>query len=138
VKGVAWDYDSDCLCKPIKAVGLADCVPLMTALANDIGYDRMFSAQLTALGQTGDALIAISGSGNSPNVLNAAEVAREKGITVIAMTGFDGGKLAGLADIHLHVPCNSMAHVEDAHLIVEHALVEILKSALRPQTEAPA
>jgi len=118
-------------CRPIRAMCLADCVPLMTALANDIDYARAFAHQLDAYGREGDLLIAISGSGNSANVVEAAKVAHAKGMRTVAMTGFDGGRLADLADIHLHVPCKCMAQVEDAHLILEHAMVEILKETLR-------
>lgn len=118
-------------CRPIRAVGLTDCVPLMTALANDIDYEHAFSHQLKAYGRKGDLLIAFSGSGNSPNVLEAARTARDRGMTVAAMTGYDGGALGPLADIHLHVASNSMAQVEDAHLVLEHALVEVLKEELK-------
>ena len=123
-------------CRPLRAVGLSDCIPLMTALANDIEYAEMFSRQLTAMGRQGDLLIAISGSGNSPNVLRAAEEARRIGMTVVAMTGYSGGKLAERADIHLHVPCNCMAQVEDAHLILNHALIEVLKVAFGGKSPA--
>ncbi len=118
-------------CRPIRAVGLADCIPLMTALANDIDYAQVFAKQLEVYGRAGDVLIAISGSGNSANVLEAAKTARAKGMVVIGMTGYQGGKLKDLVDIHVHVPCDCMAQVEDAHLIIEHAMVEILKEALR-------
>lgn len=123
-------------CRPIRAVGLADCIPLMTALANDIEYAQMFSKQLEALGREGDLLIAISGSGNSANVLEAAKVARAKGMNVIGMTGYNGGKLKDLADIHINVPCNCMAQVEDVHLVIEHAFVEILKEAFGGKSSA--
>ena len=122
---------TDTGCRPIRAVGLTDCIPLMTAFANDIGYDQMFAKQLEAYGRAGDVLVTFSGSGNSPNVLEAAKVARAKDMTVIAMTGYDGGKLKDLVDIHVNVPCDCMAQVEDAHLVLEHALVEVLKGALR-------
>jgi len=131
VKGVAWPAKGrETKCRPFRAVGLADCVPLMTALANDNEYAYMFAGQLEALGQAGDTLLAISGSGNSANLLEAAKTAKAKGITVAAMTGFDGGALGGMADIHVHVPRDSMPQVEDAHLILQHAFVEILKTAL--------
>lgn len=114
-------------CRPFRAISLTDCVPLMTALANDIDYSQAMARQLHALGRPGDILVAISGSGNSPNVLEAVRVAREKGMRVVGLTGYQGGKLGPVSDIHLNVPCNCIAQVEDAHLIVEHAVVERLK-----------
>ncbi|MCL4216063.1 MAG: SIS domain-containing protein [Candidatus Hydrogenedentes bacterium] len=123
-------------CRPFRAIGLTDCIPLMTALANDIEYAQMFSRQLNALGREGDLLIAISGSGNSPNVLEAAKTARERGMQVIGMTGYDGGKLGALSDLHLNVPCHCMAQVEDAHLVIEHALVESLKVVMGGKSSA--
>lgn len=123
-------------CRPLRAVGLSDCVSLMTALANDIDYNRMFAKQLEALGREGDLLIAISGSGNSPNVLAAAEVAREKGMKVAAMTGFSGGKLKDLADIHLNVPSTCFGQIEDAHLVIQHAFIEALKQAFGGKSSA--
>lgn len=124
-------------CRPLRAIGLSDCVPLMTALANDIEYAQMFSKQLEALGRPGDLLIAISGSGNSPNVLEAAKAARAKGMKVIGMTGFSGGKLKDLSDIHVNAPSNCMAQVEDVHMIVEHAFVEALKEVFGGKSSAP-
>lgn len=114
-------------CRPFRAISLTDCVPLMTALANDVDYGQAMARQLEALGRPGDLLVAISGSGNSQNVLEAARVAREKGMRIIGLTGYQGGKLGPVSDIHLNVPCNCIAQVEDAHLIVEHAVVEKLK-----------
>ncbi len=124
-------------CRPLRAIGLSDCVPLMTALANDIEYAQMFSKQLEALGRPGDLLIAISGSGNSPNVLEAAKTARAKGMKVIGMTGFQGGKLKDLSDVHVNAPSNCMAQVEDVHMIIEHAFVEALKEVFGGKSCAP-
>ncbi len=132
IKGAAWPASGrKPLRKPLRVVGLADCVPLMTAFANDNAYDYMFAAQLEALGRPGDALLLISGSGNSPNIVEAAKTAQMSDMTVIAMTGFDGGEVGRMADIHVHVPCSSMPQAEDAHLILQHACVEALKTALR-------
>jgi len=117
-------------CRPIRAIALTDCVPLMTALANDLDYSQIFARQLGALGREGDLLITISASGNSPNVLEAAQTARKMGMKVVGLTGFQGGKLKDLVDIHLNVPSTTIAIVEDAHLIIEHALVETLKVSL--------
>lgn len=132
IKGVAWPAKGhENLCRPLRTVGLADCVPLMTAFANDNAYDYMFAAQLQALGRPGDVLLAISGSGHSANVLEAAATAHAIGMKVIALTGFDGGTLGTRADVHVHVPCNSMPQTEDAHLILQHVCVEALKEALQ-------
>ena len=116
-------------CRPIRAIALTDCVPLMTAFANDIEYAQAFARQLDAYGREGDLLVAISGSGNSANVIEAVKTAKTKGLAVVGFTGFQGGQLGLLCDIHVNVPCDSMAQVEDAHLIIEHALVEVLKEA---------
>ncbi len=123
-------------CRPIRAFGLADCVPLMTALANDIDYAHMFSKQVEAYGREGDLLIAISASGNSPNVVEAARVARDRGMVVAALTGFSGGRMKDLADVHVNVPNPCFGQVEDAHMILEHALVELLKEALGGESSA--
>ena len=90
------------------------------ALANDVSYDSVFSEQLQNLGQPGDLLIAISGSGNSRNVLNAVEVARQKRMTTIGWTGFGGGELAGAVDLPVVVDSHHMGRVEDAHMIMTH------------------
>ena len=123
-------------CRPIRAIGLADCVSLMTALANDVDYDHMFSRQLEAHGRDGDLLVAISGSGNSANVVEAARTARGIGMGVVAMTGFEGGELKDLADVHLNVPNTCFGQIEDAHMIIEHAIIELLKEALGGESSA--
>ncbi len=125
-------------CRPIRAVGLADCVPLMTAFANDSDYALMFSRQIEAMGREGDLLIAVSGSGNSANVVEAARVAKARGMTIVAMTGFDGGKLADVADVHINCPSSCFGHIEDAHLVIEHAMVEALKEAFGGHSAARA
>lgn len=116
-------------CRPFRAFALTDCVPLMMAFANDVEYAQALALQLEAYGRPGDLLVAFSGSGNSPNVLEAVKTAKAKGLSVLGFTGFQGGKLGPLCDIHVNVPCDSMAQVEDAHLIIEHALVEVLKES---------
>jgi len=116
-------------CRPLRAFALSDCVPLMTAFANDVEYAQAFARQLDAYGRKGDLLVAFSGSGNSANVIEAAKAAKAKGLSVVGFTGFQGGKLVPLCDIHVNVPCDSMAQIEDAHLIMEHALVEVLKES---------
>jgi len=123
-------------CRPIRAVGLADCVSLMTAFANDIDYDQMFSKQIKAYGREGDLLVAISGSGNSANVLETCRAAKAIGMRVIGWTGFSGGALKDLADIHVNVPNECFGQIEDAHLIIEHAVVELLKEAFGGKSSA--
>ncbi len=109
-----------------RVVALTDNNALMTALSNDIGYDAVFSEQLIPLVRSNDVLIGISGSGNSRNVLNAVEVAREAGAVTIGFCGYDGGKLKGMVDIPVHIPSHTMAMVEDVHLMLEHAICERL------------
>lgn len=116
----------------LRAIGLADNQAVITATANDVSYDEVFARQLRRLARPGDVLILISASGNSPNVVRAAEAAREIEVTVIGLTGFDGGRLAGLSDVSVHVPSPPDAYgpVEDVHLIVNHMLVEALAADL--------
>ena len=118
----------------LRVIGLADNQAVITATANDVSYDEVFARQLRRLARPGDVLILISASGNSPNVVRAAEVAREMEVTIIGLTGFDGGRLAGLSDVSVHVPSPPDAYgpVEDVHLIVNHMLVAALAS---PETD---
>ncbi len=113
-----------------RVIALTDNVPLFSALANDFGYDRVFVEQLASLVQPGDVVIGISGSGNSANVVNAMLLARQVGATAVAMTGFDGGRLKGLADVCIHVPNDCMEQVEDLHLILEHLICTELRQAM--------
>ncbi len=122
LKGIAAGTDL----KP-RVIGLGENVMLLTALANDIDYASIFAAQLAALARAGDILVVISGSGNSPNVVAAAEWARDNGMAVIALTGFDGGKMAKLAQVNLHVPCYNYGIVEDVHQAIMQALAQFLK-----------
>ena len=118
----------------ITAVSLVDNVALLTAWANDTSFDNVFAAQLKSLLQPGDVVIAVSGSGNSPNVLQAVEVAREAGAVTIGFSGFDGGALSRMTDISVVVPCDSQGMIEDVHLVLVHALTV----ALRQAAEVPA
>ena len=113
----------------IRCVGLSDNIPSMTAWANDADYSRIFSEQLKGLAGAGDVAVAISGSGNSPNVLEAVRAARTLGVTTIGLTGMGGGKLKDLVDVALVVPSNSMQHTEDVHVIVLHLLTAYLRDA---------
>lgn len=119
-----------------RVIALTDNNSLITAVANDINYEAVFSEQIKSLGRKGDVLIGISGSGNSKNVLNAVSAARDLGITTVGFSGYDGGKLAPMVDISVHIPSFNMAMVEDVHLMLEHAICEKLL-ALRQAAAAP-
>jgi D-sedoheptulose 7-phosphate isomerase len=114
--------------KRLRIMSLNDNAAIMTALANDLGYENVFSEQLTNLIQAGDVLVVVSASGNSPNVLNAMRYARSQSAEVIGLLGFDGGAAAGLADIALVVDSEHYGVVEDIHLIINHILVDYFKS----------
>jgi D-sedoheptulose 7-phosphate isomerase len=113
-----------------RVVSLSDNVPLMTAWANDANYDHIFAEQLATLIRPAHIVIAISASGNSPNVLAAARVARQSGALTIALTGQDGGKLSRLVDLTIYVPAQSIEQVEDAHLVIAHSLCVVLRGRL--------
>lgn len=111
-------------------VSLTDNVPLLTAWANDSGYERVFAEQLTALARPGDLLVAISASGNSPNVVAAIDAARSCGMAVVGLTGRSGGRLAQMADVVVNVPSYRIEVVEDAHLVVAHSLCVAVRERL--------
>lgn len=104
-------------------VCLNDNIPTLMAIANDIGFDEVFRFQLKGHLKSGDLVLAISGSGNSKNVINAVEYAKGLGNKIIGLTGFSGGKLAILADINLNVPIQSMQITEDVHMIFDHLMM---------------
>ena len=108
--------------KRLKTIALTDNVALITALANDKAYDEIFSEQLESLAEKGDIALAISGSGNSPNVIRGLEAGRRLGVQTLLLTGFAGGRAKTLADLCLIVPSDSMQHIEDAHLCATHAI----------------
>lgn len=114
-----------------KVIALTDNVPLLTAWANDTGYENIFVEQLKNLLEEGDVVMAISASGNSKNVLKAVDYASNKAATTIGLTGFEGGKLKDIAQECLIVPSNSMERVEDVHLILGHLLCCYLRELLR-------
>jgi D-sedoheptulose 7-phosphate isomerase len=113
--------------KRMRAICLNDNIPSVMAYANDEGYEVIFSEQLLALGKPGDVLIAISGSGNSANILKVIETARQMNIKVIGLTGFKGGKMKDMTDVCLVVPSDSMEVIEDVHLIINHILAGLLR-----------
>lgn len=116
---------------PFRAVGLTDNVSVLTALANDYGYDHVFVRQLQTQMESGDVVVAISVSGNSPNVLAAVEYANENGAFTVGLTGFDGGRLAEIAGLVVHVPTNRGEYgpAEDVHMIVDHLVAAYLVQA---------
>jgi len=117
---------------PFRAIALTDNVPLLTAWANDDCYDCVFSRQLAALSRPGDLLIAITGSGNSPNILAAMRWAAEHELTTVAFLGFDGGAAKGLADHVLLFPEEHYGRVEDAHMVLDHLVVNLLRDLPDP------
>jgi D-sedoheptulose 7-phosphate isomerase len=112
-----------------RVIGLADNMASITAYANDEGYDRVFSQQLAGLVRPGDVVIGISTSGNSPNVVQAIELANAENATTIGLTGFNGGVLGSLVKLHIHVPSNRIEQVEDIHLMIEHMVISAIKDA---------
>ena len=109
---------------------LNDNIATVMAVANDIGFEEVFRFQLQGHIKPGDIVMAISGSGNSQNVLNAVEYAKKQGNKVIGITGFQGGKLKNLSDISLHVPINSMQITEDIHMVFDHLMMSIFYRSL--------
>ncbi len=120
--------------KRIKAISLTDNVPYITAWANDEGYDRIFEQQLISLCEAGDVTIAISGSGNSPNVLRATEYAEAHGMFNVGMTGYDGGKLGKMVKLQVHVPSFDMGLVEGVHGMIIHYVVDTLGERICAKT----
>lgn len=106
---------------------LNDNVAIFSAYANDDGYECVFAEPLISLGDPGDVVIAISASGNSPNVLRAIRAANERGMVTIGLAGMNGGKLAETAQHSIVIPSQSYEHIEDAHLLLCHALVATIK-----------
>jgi D-sedoheptulose 7-phosphate isomerase len=117
-----------------RAVALTDNIPLITAWANDSSYEDVFAEQLRNLLTPGDIAFAISGSGNSPNVLRALAVAKASGGTTIGMTGYSGGKMKPLCDYCIVVPSDNMQVIEDFHLSVSHALFTRVCQCVREST----
>jgi D-sedoheptulose 7-phosphate isomerase len=113
--------------KAIPAVALTVDSSILTAASNDFGFERAFARQVEALGRRGDVLLAISTSGDSPNVLRAAETARAAGLVTVGLTGETGGALAERVDHCLKVPSRTTARIQEAHLVIEHLLCEALE-----------
>jgi len=117
----------------LAAIALTTDTSILTAVANDYAYDQVFARQVRALGREGDVLVAFSTSGNSPSVLAAAESAQERGLKVIALTGRGGGRLGALLradDVHLCVPHERTARIQEVHLLIIHCLCDGIDASL--------
>jgi len=117
----------------LPAIALTTDTSTLTSIANDYGYDIVFSKQVQALGQSGDTLLAISTSGNSNNVVNAINAAHERGMNVIALTGKSGGEIANYLssnDVEIRVPSDSTARIQEVHLLVIHCLCDLIDHQL--------
>jgi len=115
----------------LRALALTTDTSLLTACANDMGFDEVFARQLDALARPGDVLSLHSTSGESPNVIRAAQAARARGVTVIALLGKSGGQLAELADLALVVPSDDTARIQELHLAIEHVVCGMVEERLR-------
>ena len=113
----------------MRVVGLSDNMAILSAYANDEGYHCVFAEQIISLGRAGDIVLAISGSGNSPNVLEGVKAAKARGLYTIGLTGFAGGKLKEMVDLALVVPVQDMEQAEDAHMILDHVITGLLRGA---------
>jgi D-sedoheptulose 7-phosphate isomerase len=124
---------------PLPAISLSTDTSIITAIGNDYSFDDIFRKQVQALGQAGDILLAISTSGNSKNVLAAAEAALEREMRVVALTGKDGGALGRLlseADVHINVPHARTARIQEVHLVAIHSICDGLDVALFGEEDA--
>jgi len=116
--------------KPLRALALHANTSSLTAIANDYGYEEVFAREVRAQGREGDVLLAISTSGNSPNVLKAIEAARENRMTVVGLSGEGGGKMRELCDICLCVPSTSTPRIQECHILIGHTICELLERIL--------
>jgi D-sedoheptulose 7-phosphate isomerase len=113
-----------------RVTSLTDNVALITAVANDCGYERVFSEQLTNVLQKDDLVVAISASGNSPNIVEAMALARKRGARTAALLGFDGGVVKDMVDVALVIGSHDYGHVEDLHLVLNHLMVAWMRQLL--------
>ncbi len=114
----------------IPSLALTTDTSNLTAIGNDYGYDQVFSRQLAGMGQEGDLFIGISTSGNSQNVINAFEVAKEKNITTVALVGRDGGEMAKMADFAIVVPSTATPRIQESHILIGHIICDIIEKEL--------
>lgn len=114
----------------LKALALTDNIPLVTAWANDTSYENIFREQLENLLETGDLVLAISASGNSPNIISAVEMGRERGVTTVGWTGRSGGRLKELAEYCVHSPTDDVGMIESTHMILTHLVAQELRQLI--------
>jgi D-sedoheptulose 7-phosphate isomerase len=116
--------------KALPAIALSTDTSILTAIGNDYGYDAVFRRQVDALACSGDAVVGISTSGNSPNVLKALEVARERGCYTIGLLGKDGGSIKGVCDLALVVPSSDTPRIQEGHITIIHIVCDLVEKAL--------
>lgn len=114
----------------LPAIALATDMAVVTSISNDYDYTELFSKQIRALGHKGDIAVAISTSGNSPNVLKGVEAAKQKGLTTVGFSGKDGGKLAGMVDYAFIIPSDTTARIQEAHITLGHLLCELVEDEM--------
>ena len=117
----------------LPAIALTTDSSILTAIGNDYGYDYTFARQVEALGQAGDVFVAISTSGNSPNIIRAAEAARARGVHVVGFSGVGGGKLAPLSDICFRIPSTETPRIQEGHEFVGHMLCALIEAQMYPR-----
>jgi len=122
----------------LRAIALTDNVALLTAWANDTRYEAIFAEQLENLVEPGDVACAISGTGNSRNILAALSVARQAGVVTAGLTGFQGGKMKSLCDVCVVVPSDNMQIIEDLHVSISHAVFRVLRHEIQEMNHARA
>jgi D-sedoheptulose 7-phosphate isomerase len=124
--------------QPLTAIALTTDSGVLTSIANDYGFDQVFARQLRALARSGDIAIAISTSGNSPNILEAVDRARSMGLVTLGLTGATGGKLAGRVQLCLKVPSDCTARIQEAHALLVHLLCGLVENALQETSDGHA
>lgn len=117
----------------LPAIALTTDTSILTAIGNDYGYDYTFARQVEALGRRGDVLVVISTSGNSPNILRAAQAARDRGIYVVGFTGQGGGKLAPLSDVCFRIPSDETPRIQEGHEFIGHLLCALIEADMYPR-----
>jgi len=116
--------------RAVAAIALTTDTSILTAIGNDDAFDRVFARQIEALGESGDVAIGITTSGGSRNVIEALTVAKDRGLTTVAVTGRDGGEAGRIADVHLNVPDRSTARVQEVHRTLLHVICELVEETL--------
>jgi len=119
----------------LRAMCLTDNVPMLTAIANDFAYEETFEYALESHGRPGDIAIAISGSGTSPNIVRACELAKRAGLYLVALTGFDGGTIGGIADLHINVASQNYGPIEDLHMSIGHVVTQCLNARVAAEAK---